>query len=105
RQQSQRWVREVLQETRASLQEEIQYRFTEIEYTFNLALDEALEKRGEELDKQIASAEKSLKQDNATRAKKKEGLTKRHDAFKLKIKQVDEVLAKTRAVLPKATEG
>ncbi|ADD43386.1 dynamin family protein [Stackebrandtia nassauensis] len=105
RQQAQRWVREVLQETRASLQEEIQYRFTEIEYTFNLALDDALEKRGDQLDKQIAAAEKALKQDNATRAKKKEGLTKRHEALKLKIKQVDEVLAKARAVLPKTAEG
>ena len=102
RQQAQRWVREVLQETRASLQDEIQYRFTEIEYTFNLALDDALEKRGEQLDKQIAAAEKALKQDNATRAKKKEGLTKRHEALKTKVKQVDEVLAKTKAVLPKA---
>jgi hypothetical protein len=102
RQQAQRWVREVLQETRASLQDEIQYRFTEIEYTFNLALDDALEKRGAQLDKQIAAAEKALKQDNATRAKKKEALLKRHEALKTKVKQVDEVLAKTRAVLPKA---
>lgn len=105
RQQAQRWVREVLQETRASLQEEIQYRFTEIEYTFNLALDDALERRGEQLDKQIANAEKALKQDNTTRAKKKEGLTKRHEAYKLKIKQVDEVLAKAKAVLPKTAES
>ncbi|HIV57703.1 MAG TPA: dynamin family protein [Candidatus Stackebrandtia faecavium] len=100
RQQAGRWVREVLQETRASLQEEIQYRFTEIEYTFNLALDDALEKRGAQLDKQIASAEKALKEDNASRAKKKESLTKRHEALKTKVKQVDEVLAKTKSVLP-----
>lgn len=102
RMQAQRWVREVLQETRASLQEEIQYRFTEIEYVFNLALDDALEKRGEQLDKQIAEAERNLKQTNQSRAKKKEALTKRHEAFKAKVKQVDEVLAKTRSVLPPA---
>ena len=102
RQQAQRWVREVLQETRASLQDEIQYRFTEIEYVFNLALDDALERRGQQLDKQIAAAEKNLKQDNATRTKKKEALTKRREAYRTKVKQLDEVLAKTRAVLPKA---
>ncbi|GAA4895037.1 dynamin family protein [Stackebrandtia albiflava] len=102
RQQAGRWVREVLQETRASLQDEIQYRFTEIEYVFNMALDDALERRGQQLDKQIAAAEKNLKQDQATRAKKKEGLTKRREAYKTKVKQLDEVLAKTRLVLPKA---
>jgi len=102
RQQAQRWVREVLQETRASLQDEIQYRFTEIEYVFNMALDDALERRGNQLDKQIAAAEKNLKQDNATRTKKKEALTKRREAYRTKVKQLDEVLAKTRAVLPRA---
>lgn len=101
RQQAQRWVREVLQETRASLQDEIQYRFTEIEYVFNMALDDALERRGQQLDKQIAAAEKNLKQDNATRNKKKEGLAKRREAYRTKVKQLDEVLAKTRAVLPR----
>lgn len=102
RQEAQKWVREVLQETRASLQDELQYRFSELEYVFNLALDDALEKRGEQLDKQIAAAEKNLKQDNQARAKKKETLTKRREAFKSKIKQIDEVLTKTKSVLPKA---
>ncbi|MGH8791735.1 MAG: dynamin family protein [Stackebrandtia sp.] len=104
RQQAQRWIREVLAETRAALQDEIQYRFTEIEYVFNLALDDALERRGEQLDRQIAAAEKNLKQDNQARAKKKEALVKRREAFKTKVKQVDEVLVKTKAVLPKAVD-
>ncbi|GLZ79188.1 dynamin [Actinorhabdospora filicis] len=102
RQQARVWIKEVLGETRASLMDELQHRFAELDYVFNIALDEALEKRGNQLDKQIADTEKALLQDKETRGKKKAALQKKSEALAVKIKQVDEVLAKTRAVLPAA---
>lgn len=96
------WVKEVLGETRASLMDELQHRFAELDYVFNIALDEALEKRGNQLDKQIADTEKALLQDKETRGKKKAALTKKSEALGLKVKQLEEVLVKARAVLPAA---
>ncbi|MEV0647337.1 dynamin family protein [Phytomonospora sp. NPDC050363] len=96
------WVKEVLGETRASLMDELQHRFAELDYVFNIALDEALEKRGNQLDKQIADTEKALLQDKETRGKKKAALTKKSEALQLKVKQLEEVLLKARAVLPAA---
>ncbi|QSB06784.1 dynamin family protein [Natronoglycomyces albus] len=100
RQAAARWVRDVLVDARIALQEEVAYRFTEIEYVFTTALDEALRRRGEAIDARISTAEAAAVADKDLRAKKKDQLKRRRDAMSQKVRQLDEVLAKTRTITP-----
>ena len=44
RQAAKQWVQRVIAEARANLNEEIGFRFTEVEFVFNSTLDDALER-------------------------------------------------------------
>ncbi|MFC4334302.1 dynamin family protein [Salininema proteolyticum] len=101
RQAAKTWVREVLTDARASLNEEIQLRFTEVQYIFSSTLDDAMRRRGKEYDSRIEAAESAVAADKAARRKKQESLKQRRDSMAQKVKQLDEVLAKTRGLLPK----
>ncbi|WP_199036668.1 dynamin family protein [Glycomyces salinus] len=100
RQAAKQWIQRVIAEARANLNEEIGFRFTEVEFVFNSTLDDALERRGTEYDSRIAAAEEAAKADQAARAKKKEALKQRRDSMAQKVKQLDEVLAKARTLVP-----
>ncbi|WP_100444369.1 dynamin family protein [Glycomyces xiaoerkulensis] len=100
RQAAKQWVQRVIGEARANLNEEVGFRFTEVEFVFNSTLDDALERRGAEYDARIQAAESAAKADQAARAKKKESLKKRRDSMAQKVKQLDEVLAKARSLVP-----
>ena len=100
RQAAKQWIQRVIAEARANLNEEIGFRFTEVEFVFNSTLDDALERRGAEYDARIAAAESAAKADQAARAKKKEALKQRRDSMAQKVKQLDEVLAKARTLVP-----
>ncbi|GAB3233732.1 dynamin family protein [Glycomyces halotolerans] len=100
RQAAKQWVQRVIAEARANLNEEIGFRFTEVEFVFNSTLDDALERRGAEYDARIQAAEQAAKADQAARAKKKEALKQRRDSMAQKVKQLDEVLAKARTLVP-----
>ena len=107
RQQARVWLREVLNEARASIAEEIQHRFTDLQFALTVALDEAVERRVEQLDLQIAEIDKALADDKAARAKKRSALQTERDGIRTRIKQLDEVLGKakaaTRITVPAAT--
>ncbi|NUS73693.1 MAG: hypothetical protein HOQ05_09845 [Corynebacteriales bacterium] len=90
------WLKEVLSEARASLSDEIAHRFTELEYALAVALDEAVERRVQQLDQQIAGIDKSLADDKAARQKRKAALQADRDAIRSRVKQLDEVLNKAR---------
>lgn len=96
RQQARVWLKEVLGEARASLSEEIQYRFTDLEFALTVALDEAVERRVEQLDAQIAQIDKAMAEDKASRQKRKAALQGDRDAVRARIKSIDEVLGKVR---------
>jgi hypothetical protein len=102
KQQARTWLREVLGEARAALSDEIMYRFTDLQYALTVALDEAIERRLQQLDAHIAEIDKSLADDKAERAKRKATLAQEREALRAKIKQVDEVLVRVRALLPAA---
>ncbi|MEJ3744344.1 dynamin family protein [Actinomycetes bacterium KLBMP 9797] len=104
RQQARTWLREVLGETRAALSDEITHRFTDLQYALTLALDDAIERRLKELDAHIADIDRALAEDKAERAKRKAVLQAERDALRGKLKQVDEVLARARTLLPAREE-
>ncbi|MEV0569795.1 dynamin family protein [Dactylosporangium sp. NPDC050588] len=102
KQQTRTWLREVLGEARAALSDEIMHRFTDLQYALTLALDEAIERRLKQLDAHIANIDKSLAEDKAERAKRKAALNTEREGLRARIKQVDEVLVRVRALAPNA---
>ncbi len=102
KQQAKVWLREVLGEARASLSDDIATRFTDLQYALTLALDEAIERRLKQLDGQIAEIDKTMVQDKTSRQKKKADLQKERESLRGRIKQLDEVLIKSRHIAPTA---
>src|SRR5690606_41846678 len=99
------WVRRVSAGARANLIEEIRFRFPGVEFAFNSGHEDALERRGAVYDARISAAESAAKADQAARAKKKEALKRRRDSMAQKVKQLDEVLAKARTLVPGEEDG
>jgi hypothetical protein len=100
RQQARIWLREVLGEARAALSDEIMHRFTDLQYALTLALDDAIERRLQQLDAHIADIDKALAEDKASRARRKTALQTERDGLRARVKQVDEVLARARSLAP-----
>lgn len=100
RQQARTWLREVLAEARAALADEITHRFTDLQYGLTLALDDAIERRLQQLDAHIAEIDKALAQDKAGRLRRRAALQQERDGVRARVKQVDEVLSRARALAP-----
>ena len=96
------WLREVLNEARAALSDEIMHRFTDLQYALTLALDEAIERRLKQLDAHIANIDKAMAEDKAERGKRKAALAAEREGLRARIKQLDEVLVRVRQLLPAA---
>jgi hypothetical protein len=105
KQQARTWLREVLGEARAALSDEIMHRFTDLQYALTLALDEAIERRLQQLDAHIANIDKAMAEDKAERGKRKAALSQDREAIRARIKQVDEVLVRVRQIAPAPAEG
>lgn len=102
KQQTRTWLREVLGEARAALSDEITHRFTDLQYALTLALDEAIERRIQQLDAHIGTIDKSMAEDKAVRTKRRTALATERDALRNRMKQVDEVLVRIRQLTPAA---
>jgi hypothetical protein len=102
KQATRQWLREVLGEARAALSDEIMHRFTDLQYALTLALDEAIERRLQQLDAHIANIDKSMAEDKAERGKRKAALAQERESLRARIKQLDEVLVRVRQLLPAA---
>jgi hypothetical protein len=100
RQQQKTWLREVLGEARAALTDEIMHRFNDLQYALTLALDDAIERRLQQLDAHIAEIDKAMAEDKAGRAKKKAALVQEREALRARIKQIDEILVRVRQLAP-----
>jgi hypothetical protein len=100
--QARTWLREVLAEARAALSDEIMHRFTDLQYALTLALDEAIERRLQQLDAHIANIDKAMAEDKAERGKRKAALGQEREALRARIKQIDEVLVRVRQIAPAA---
>jgi len=104
RQQARTWLREVLSEARAALSDEVMHRFTDLQYALTLALDDAIERRLQQLDAHIAEIDKAMADDKASRAKKKAALQQERETLRTRVKQLDEVLVRARQLAPAAPE-
>jgi hypothetical protein len=105
RQQARVWLREVLSEARAALSDEITHRFTDLQYGLTLALDDAIERRLAQLDEHLAEIDKAMADDKASRTRRRSALQADRDALRARVKQVDEVLVRARALAPGAEVG
>lgn len=105
RQQARTWLREVLAEARAALSDEIAHRFTDLQHALTLALDDAIERRLRQLDDQLADLDRAAARDRAQRAERRTALQSERDQARARIKQVDEVLLRARALIPGQPDG
>jgi Dynamin family len=96
------WLREVLSEARAALSDEVANRFTDLQYALTLALDDAIERRLQQLDAHIADIDKAMAEDKQSRAKKKAALQASKEALLARLKSIDEVIGKVGQIAPAA---
>jgi hypothetical protein len=89
-------------EARAALSDEIMHRFTDLQYALTLALDDAIERRLQQLDAHIAEIDRAMAEDKASRARRRAVLQAEREALRGRVKQVDEVLVKIRQLAPAA---
>ncbi|MFF5296226.1 dynamin family protein [Paractinoplanes globisporus] len=102
RQQARIWLRDVLGEARAALADEIVNRFTDLQYALSVAVDDAVERRLRDLDAHIAEIDAAAAEDAAGRAKRRAQAQTELDAVQARLKQVDDVLIRARALTPVA---
>ncbi|HWS36600.1 MAG TPA: hypothetical protein VN408_28170, partial [Actinoplanes sp.] len=94
------WLRDVLAEARAALTDEISGRFTDLQYSLAVALDDAIERRLRELDALIAEIDAAAAEDAAGRAKRRAAATADRDAAATRLRQADEALLRARSLTP-----
>jgi hypothetical protein len=94
------WLRDVLGEARAALSDEISFRFTDLQYALSVAVDDAVERRLRELDAHIADIDAAAAEDAAGRSARRSQAQQDRDAVRSRIKQVDDVLVRARALTP-----
>ncbi|BCJ49205.1 dynamin [Actinoplanes sp. NBRC 14428] len=100
RQQARAWLRDVLSEARAALQDEISYRFTDLQYALSVAVDDAVERRLRELDEHIAEIDAAAAEDAAGRARRRSRATAELQQLRAQLRNADEVLDRARALAP-----
>jgi hypothetical protein len=105
KQQARVWLREVLGEARAALSDEIMHRFTDLQYALTLALDEAIERRLQQLDAHLVAIDQAMAESKAERTKRRGVLSAERDGLRARIKQADEVLVRARVLVPAGGEG
>jgi hypothetical protein len=105
RAQARSWLRDVLGEARAALGDEIVQRFTDLQYALTVALDEAIERRLQDLDTQLAAIDQAMAQTSAERTRRKAALVARRDALRARVRQIDETLVRVRQLVPAGPTG
>jgi hypothetical protein len=100
RQQARTWLREVLGEARAALTDEVLHRFTDLQYALTLALDEAIERRLNQLDTDLAAMDQAAADDRAARARRKAALVQERETLRARASQIDELLVRVRQAVP-----
>ena len=77
------------------------HRFTDLQYALTLALDDAIERRLQQLDAHIAEIDKAMAEDKAEpRQAQGRAAVQEREALRARVKQVDEVLVRARALAP-----
>ncbi|GAA2557444.1 dynamin family protein [Winogradskya consettensis] len=100
RQQARLWLRDVLGEARAALQDEISYRFTDLQYALGVAVDDAVERRLRELDAQVADIDAAAAEDAAGRSRRRTEVNAELQQLRGHLRHADDVLTRARALAP-----
>jgi Dynamin family len=91
------WLVETLTEARAALESEVAAQFVDAEQALTLALDDAIGRRVESLDREIRQIDDALKMDAAEKERVRRDLNQRISAANSAAKQIDAVLPRLRA--------
>jgi hypothetical protein len=91
------WLVETLTEARAALESEVAAQFVDAEQALTLALDEAIARRVEALDREIRQIDEALKMDAAEKDRRRRELNQQISAANGAAKQIDAVLPRLRA--------
>ncbi|HSV64466.1 MAG TPA: dynamin family protein [Mycobacteriales bacterium] len=91
------WVVETLTETRMTLESEISAQLVDAEQALTLALDEAIDRRVESLDREIRQIDDALRLDATAKDRRTRELNQRLASATAAAQQVDAVLARLRA--------
>jgi len=91
------WVAETLTEVRAALESEVAGRFVDAEQALTLALDGAIARRVEQLDREIKQVDEALKMDTAERDRLRRELRAEADQVTAALSRVDALLPLLRS--------
>jgi len=91
------WLVETLTEARAALESEVAAQFVDAEQALTLALDEAIARRVDALDREIRQIDEALKLDAAEKDRRRRELNQKIAAANTAAQQIDAVLPRLRA--------
>jgi len=97
RQHYRQWLVETLTEARAALESEVAAQFVDAEQALTLALDEAIARRVEELDRQIRQVDDALELGAVARDRRRKELNQHISAASSAAKAIDAALPRLRA--------
>lgn len=90
------WVTDTLAEVRAALESEVAARFVDAEQALTLALDGAVARRVDQLDREIRQVDDALRVDAAERERRRRELSELADRVVAAVSRVDELLPALR---------
>src|SRR5262249_48792099 len=91
------WLVETLTEARAALESEVAAQFVDAEQALTLALDEAIGRQVEGLDREIRQIDEALTLDAAEKDRRRRELNQRISAANAAARQIDAVLPRVRS--------
>jgi hypothetical protein len=98
RQHHKQWVTDTLAEVRAALESEVAARFVDAEQALTLALDGAVARRVDQLDREIKQVDDALRVDAAERERRRKELSGLADRVVTAVTRVDQLLPALRSV-------
>lgn len=98
RQHHKQWVTDTLAEVRAALESEVAGRFVDAEQALTLALDGAVARRVDQLDREIKQVDDALRVDAAERERRRKELSGLADQVVTVVTRVDQLLPALRSV-------
>lgn len=97
RQHHKQWITDTLAEVRATLESEVAARFVDAEQALTMALDDAIARRVDQLDREIKQVDDALRVDSAERARLRSELGTLADTIATTVGRVDAVLPALRS--------
>ncbi|HEY9472578.1 MAG TPA: dynamin family protein [Mycobacteriales bacterium] len=91
------WVAEAIAEVRATLESEVAGQFVDAERSLTLALDQAITRRVEQLDRQISQIDEAVRMDEQARTRRREQVGASLALTRESIERLDDLLPRLQA--------